>query len=271
MSLRPHTHDRSTETLNNPVLPARALILCAGDGRRWGDHLGIKKQLIYFNGESLLDRTCRLLNNNRITDIICVTRDNSIRSPAMTIFTPERCGLLVETILSTVPKWQGRTIILLGDVFFTENSIRRISCFRGDLVIFGRPWASRLVGCTHGELFAMSFSHQCSHKIIQSAQQIVRLASDGARGNMWDLYHYLAHLPLNSGRSESRYFCVIDDITNDFDSPSDYERTRMIYSAMTSRSQFERIGMLLRIAMRLPIHLALRRAVSIGQPILPKS
>jgi len=57
----------------------KVLILCAGDGSRWGNYLGVPKQLVTINGETLLDRTIRLLRENQIADITIVSNDNKLK------------------------------------------------------------------------------------------------------------------------------------------------------------------------------------------------
>jgi choline kinase len=55
---------------------SRVFILCAGDGARWRNYLGVPKQLISIEGETLLERTMRLLHAHNLTDIVIVTYDN---------------------------------------------------------------------------------------------------------------------------------------------------------------------------------------------------
>src|SRR3989344_5076738 len=54
-------------------------ILCAGDGDRWNDYLGVPKQLITFAGEKLIERSARLVTERRQGGrVYCVTRDPRI-------------------------------------------------------------------------------------------------------------------------------------------------------------------------------------------------
>lgn len=47
----------------------RAIIIAAGDGTRWGNYLDRPKHFIEIDGETILHRTVRLLNENGITDV----------------------------------------------------------------------------------------------------------------------------------------------------------------------------------------------------------
>ncbi|MHB8744517.1 MAG: NTP transferase domain-containing protein [Sulfuricaulis sp.] len=252
-----------------PTPRTRAIILCAGDATRWSNYLGLPKQLISFNGESLLSRMVRLLRENGVEECVCVANDRRLRVTGAKPLLPSQSRYLVETIMSSVAEWSARTIILLGDVFFTEKAMRAIVSFSGDVGIFGRPWASKLVNCSHGELFGISFSHLVSDKIIETAEHVRELADAGARGNLWDLYHTLVDLPLNSGMAESKLFKVIDDLTNDFDRPEDYIRCGYRYRALTSSCRIPRIMVAVELAAIMPFHIFSRRSVAVGPRRLP--
>ena len=242
----------------------RVFILCAGDGSRWNNYLGIPKQLIQFNCESLLARAARMLGEEGIDDFICVSNDRRLQLPGIVHFHPEKHNCLAETILATRHLWTSRTIFLLGDVYFTRRSVNSISRYRGELGVFGRPWASKLIDCTHGELFAMSFSAEAAAFVTRAAEEVARLVVHGARGNLWDVYHTLSDLPLNSGRAESRIFQIVDDITNDFDRPSDYILRGSTYEAFASSRTLEKVFYAARLAGRYPAHILARRPVAIS-------
>lgn len=242
----------------------RVFILCAGRGRRWNNYLGLPKQLISFNGESILARTIRLLRERGLSDIVCVTHDPRLTIPGISRLRPKACTYLVDTLLSLNGHWHFRNIVLLGDVFFTERAMRNIVECVDEVRVFGRPWSSKLAHCRHGELFGMVFSHGATEQIESTARAVQKLAECGARGNLWDFYHLLVGLPFNSGRAESSAFRVIDDLTNDFDKPEDYIRSADRYLAATSRSRVERFQLAVGLTMVMPFHLLQRRAVAIG-------
>lgn len=248
-------------------MSTRAFILCAGDGLRWGDYLGHPKQLISFGGETLLDRTIRQLQELSVLDVHCVSHDSRINPGPTSNIRPRSAKFLVDSIASTQEYWTDRNVFLLGDVYFTNKSIRRICGYSGDARFFGRPWASNLVGCKHGELFALSFSGEYGPVLLNAARDVSRLAERGMRGNLWDLYHHTAKLPFNSGRAENKYFEVLDDITNDFDSPKDYELRRALYELAVSESVSTRFLLWLTLISRFPRHVVSRNAV----PIEPRT
>jgi hypothetical protein len=147
--------------------------------------------------------------------------------------------------------------------------MRRICATASDVKIFGRPWASGLLGCRHGELFGMSLRKASAARVIAAARQAKQCAKFGARGNLWDLYHLMVGLPMNSGRSERSCFGVIDDITNDFDRPSDYDTRVRLYTAATSSAPLDRWRLALMLARLMPRHLLcrMRGPVAIGDAV----
>jgi hypothetical protein len=212
----------------------RCLILCAGNGVRWGDYMGVPKQLIKINDETLLHRTLRLLKENDKSRISIVTNDDRLRLGYHNEFQPRRSRWIVETVLSTRELWEERVIVLLGDVFYTEQAMHEITKFSDDLGFFGRPGPSRYTARNHGEIFAVSFSRGVAERFTQVALLTLECAVNGAWGNLWDLYHTYVGMPLNSKKFESRIFHIIDDFTDDFDIPADYCRANSRYRITTS-------------------------------------
>ena len=85
-------------------------ILAGGSATRWNNYLGIKnKCLVQIDGETLLERTQRLLKENGISDITIVEKGyNSKREAFEGIAKKAKCGFG----------------ILLGDCYYTEAIIK---------------------------------------------------------------------------------------------------------------------------------------------------
>lgn len=232
----------------------KILILCAGSGSRWGDYLGIPKQLIRINKETLLDRTIRLLHENGKTDIECVSNDDRLQIKYCGLFKPSRTRWIVETIISTAKLWEKRTIILLGDVFYTKHAMQHIANFCSDIGVFGRPRPSRYTKCDHGEIFAINFTLDVTNQLLSSAQDTLNQAAKGAWGNLWDLYHSFVGLPLNSNLIESKVFHTIDDFTDDFDTPEDYDKSIHRYNVITYGNYFEKLLLMMHINILAPVY-----------------
>lgn len=240
------------------------IFLCAGDGSRWGNYLGVPKQLIPFHGEPLLHRTVRqLIEFGHSSEIVCVSHDSRLKAPGTLFFKPVASRWTVETLISSRPLWRERTIILLGDVFFTGKSLHRILDCTSPVAFFGRPWPSVYSGCDHGEIFAVSFSCDGIDVVLHRAKLVRCAAKNGSWGNFWELYHATTGIELDSNHIESHLFTVIDDLTNDFDTPKDYRRVFHRYRYASSPKHLDRLLVSLWLSLLSPWHMV-RKTLRLG-------
>ena len=215
-------------------------ILCAGDGDRWNDYLGVPKQLITFAGEKLIERSARLVTERRQGGrVYCVTRDPRISLSQYDTLLVSRTDSLTETILATCRYWSGRNVFLLGDVFYSECAISLIlECQRG-LAFFGRPWPSAFAKCGHGEMFGLTFAARANDRVRNLLARGLSNKPTGAQVNLWNLYQLAGGLPLGSSQYLSQLLVPIDDYTNDIDTPIDYLRRNWLYEKISSGKERE--------------------------------
>ena len=209
-----HNHDP------NSTAAQAALILCAGKAIRWGMSEDTPKQLVVVDGEPLLNRTVRLLLAAGVQEVVIVGHDESLILDGCGWMVPTSCRWTVETLWATRTRWKGRTCILLGDVWFSEEAIASVATCDSSIAIFGRLAGSRLFGVRAPEIFGMSFDSAGASKLKAHAHGVIKSAEGGAGGRILDLYASLT----NAGdlNSESPVFREIDDLTSDFDSPEEY-------------------------------------------------
>lgn len=217
------------------------IILCAGEATRWNNYLGIPKQLITIGGEPLLERTIRLLHSKGLYDINIVSLNEQLKIDTCSIFKPLKYQWIVETLLSTQSLWNENTIILLGDVFFTQKAINTIVSSRSNIHIYGRYEANRYTSANWGEIFALSFKRSDWHQLIKNTKNIIYQAKLGGNGKLWTLYRSLAGFPLEKHQVENKIFISIDDFTDDFDFPSEYDSNIRKYEYLTSSSLYKKI------------------------------
>lgn len=210
----------------------RAIICAAGDGTRWANYLNRRKHQLEFEGESLLNRTVRLLRERGITDIFVthtaqhpyfVRGAQSFERPAGLSNTQAR--------LATRPLWhpEQRTLILWGDVYFTNAAMDLMTGTYPGWVNFARLRASQVTGKPGPEIFGCAFWPE-QHDRYANALQAVDDAK--ARGeethSSWSSYLAMVGKPLNIHPSDIRdWGCHVeipDDGTDDFDFGDDYER-----------------------------------------------
>ena len=217
----------------------KVLILCAGESTRWANYLDVPKQLISFNGESLMNRMVRLLHNKGFYDVVVISHDERLRLSNCGFFKPSKHRLTVETLLSTRSLWTDKTLILLGDVFFTEKAINTITNSDQGIHVYGRPGASRYTFSLHGEIFAISFEQNSWDRVVAHTENARRDAEMGGRGKLWELYRSFAGYSLNEHRIENEIFISIHDLTDDIDYPYDYNRLVKIFTYVASTNRYK--------------------------------
>jgi FkbM family methyltransferase len=120
----------------------------------------------------------------------------------------------------------GRTILLLGDTYFTDDAIRKVETFAARKYQgFGRHGKSNITGCRYGELFAASWWPEQFEKMEEYLKIIEGHHARGTitRPTGWMLLRAWQGTPLNKHRTEPEWMTTIDDLTDDWDFPVDYE------------------------------------------------
>jgi len=214
----------------------RAIIIAAGEGSRWGDYTGVPKHLVKVDGEPILYRTIRLLKENSVNEIIVVGPLDSRYNPnGVNLFVPVKHQEYADAdkFLSSEILWNhvGRTITLFGDVFFSKDAITKIvSNNRTSWTVFGRSGRSEFTGTPYGEIFAHSFfpndipkHKECLNILVDAVK-----AKDAKKGNGWEHYKVMRGVRGRDIKKSKNIidenFIEIDDWTEDFDFPEDYDR-----------------------------------------------
>jgi hypothetical protein len=115
-----------------------------------------------------------------------------------------------------------RTLILLGDVYFSESAVRVVVSSDGFVHFFGRRGRNRFTGRCHGEMFGLGFAAAAAPLIVRAAELALHYTVLGEWGNLWDTYHCLLNFPIRSRQTDSNVFRELDDITDDVDTPHDH-------------------------------------------------
>lgn len=211
-----------------------AIIIAAGEASRWGDYLGVPKHFAPVNDEPIIERTVRLLRGFKDTEIFVVAPDDKRYGiEGSNLFTPNKnySNYDADKFLNSRKLWNtnGRTIVFYGDVYFTEDAINRIMAYEEkSWRLFGRAFKSELTGTPFGECFAQSFYNENIPEHDAALRRIVNLYARGIISRCGGWEHYRAILGLPDSLMEKHLvgdkFENIDDWTDDFDWPSDYDR-----------------------------------------------
>jgi hypothetical protein len=207
-----------------------AIIIAAGEGTRWNNYLGIPKHLISIDGETLIERTVSLLRKYSIDDIYVVSNtDYQIANTKWYKPKLNKDNYDADKFLSSIElcNKSGRTITLFGDVFFTEDAIKTIVADSSEWAVFGRHSKSSITGKPDGEIFAHSFLYTALPKHIEMLHYIIQLYKEKIikRCIGWEHYRAYSGATKEDVGKHIKYntFVEIDDWTEDFDWPIDYD------------------------------------------------
>lgn len=147
------------------------LLMCQGQQRRL-PNLTHSKHMLEMNGETILGRTLRLLaahvgGPSKVGIVVFGSKDlmpaleagerAGLRIPLLAqLPAPGKC--VVDGILAARPAWdwEGRTIILLGDVVWSRSALAAFLADPRPLVFAGTPDISN----SGGEVFGVSFTSE---------------------------------------------------------------------------------------------------------------
>lgn len=214
------------------------IIMCAGEASRWDNYQDTPKHLVVLEGESLLNRTVRLIHEykTRPVDVYVVVKDlNDERyhipysTPALARFNEDNKG--VDKFLSSQNLWnqKGKTVVLYGDVWFSDECIKHIMENEShEWLLYARPRGSRYTGCNWKECFGQVFWDEHIQEHIDGFTRVLENFEKSGRASGWEHYYYMCGMGLvNEGSDlviDTNKMVVIDDFTDDFDFPIDYDR-----------------------------------------------
>lgn len=202
-----------SHTINNQTVSKRAVIMAGGKYKTWN------RWDIKINGETLLERTTRLLKLNNINDIYISSSfagQHNLEKEYINTLDGNDLGCIIGC------KELNGDIYLYGDVYYSETAILKIC--NGTTNYYGRNHGN--LNKPHGEFFAFKpdnefwkFLNICWSKFQKN--EIPRLWS-------WDLYSYHVKKwdienPPKKFKKSVMYqtpanWTNIDDETDDFDS-----------------------------------------------------
>jgi len=161
--------------------------MAAGESRRWAGYLHKSKHLAPLNdaGQTIISRTIHMLKASGIANISVVARSDAIIDVVgeVRVIRPSRFRYLTDSILSSQEQWRQRTIILLGDVYFSAQCLDAILDCNDEIRFFGIAKGSRLIKTDNRrpELYAFTFSQRVSEhirKVLEAGSTLARLRDE---------------------------------------------------------------------------------------------
>lgn len=205
-------------------------VIAGGEGKRWGNYLGIRKQFAEINGEKIIYRIKRLFD----PDVIITRKGWEVEGVKNVYHKPDKSWHGIDKLHCSVPYWNqnGKTLLILGDVYFTDEAAETIKNYdKRDWAMFGRLRRSKVKEKKNfNENFALSFYPEHHDQVTRAMRKSVQLYLSGKipRNYMAQWYrimhgkegkdaHFKGYPQENLGN-----FVTIDDGTDDVDYPSDY-------------------------------------------------
>lgn len=184
-----------------------------GKGSRWHNYKSLDKHSICFDGETMLERTVRLIRERDGDGEIFITSHN----PNVCIDGAVRHEPLHNVLEIDRFTWElicDECCFLYGDVFYTEAAMTAIigTVPEKPLLFFGSA----------DSIFAIRVRSGAAFSDCVEAVRAAFLAGKIAECKGWQVYHCYCGLPLE-GRAIGGDFLLCEDMTRDFNSPEDYE------------------------------------------------
>ncbi len=133
------------------------IIMASGEGKRWNNYLGVPKHLIEINGETLLERTTRLLKENGVNDFVITGNDERYSKYGKLVSQSDNeCEVdrFEESIVD------GSVCYLYGDVYYTDQAIKTIINNKtNDVEFFGSEFEIFAIKVENLDLFFTNKHH----------------------------------------------------------------------------------------------------------------
>ena len=204
----------------------KIFILADGNGKRWNNYLGVPKQLIKIDGETILHRICRLCHEQGINKNDLIIIGDFLDEYAINDRFPN-CPLKRQLFLEIAKKYNEPFIILNGDCYYTDAIIS--DCISRIIPKWGH-WCRLKANPRTGKKWGEGYIHKVTdinwwvNKLEEfnalCINGVINLTNDWTinRFLLWwqDIYTHREDLP-------NEYDILWDDETDDFDFPEDID------------------------------------------------
>ena len=214
----------------------RVIIAAGGESERWNNYRNTPKHLVEIEGQVLLNRTIKQFKKYT-NDIILIAKDDRYIFKDIVVEKP-LYGEWYDfgKLYSSNHLWSNnRTIIVFGDVYFTDEAVKKIVSNKDSYKFFIRRTGSKLTGKKNAEIFGIAFSSDMNSTIKTNIEHLINKAQIGP--GTWQLYFYMHginHIRQIGRQTKNSGHIEINDWTDDFDYPQDlikWERMRLKFGA----------------------------------------
>lgn len=188
------------------------IIMADGKGSRWNNYNGTPKHLININGETLLERTVRLIKKyDDKSRVIITSHDPRYEVEGAIRYEPK--NNIIEIDRFTKELIEDNICFLYGDTYYSEEAIKLVINKRlEDITFFG----------TYKSIVAIRINDSTIFK--KHLEKVRRLYINGKIDECigWQIYQSYANIPFKTKEIDEKYYVVIADETMDFNSPNDF-------------------------------------------------
>jgi len=203
------------------------IIMANGKSKRWNNYNNIPKQMIEINGETLLQRTVRLLKKyDASSSIIITSKDERCTVNGAVKYEPLQDSLEIDRYCYELI--EPDICFLYGDTYYTNYAIKKIVKEpTKDLLFFGNEQ----------RIFAVKVNDAALMK--RHIDNVKKLFQDGVIKDCigWQLYQSFMQLGFAEKKITDNYV-LIHDITRDFNYPKEY---KVFIKLLNRKKKFRRI------------------------------
>ena len=188
------------------------IIMADGKGSRWNNYKNIPKHLVEIEGEVIIARTVRLLNEyDKAAEVIITSHDKRYEFEGSTRYEPKNNVLEIDRF--TYELIEDDICFLYGDTYYTEDAILKIiNTDTDELLFFGNDKSIVAIKVKDSDIFK---KHIDNVKKLYLEKKI-----KNCKG--WQVYQSYQNLEFDKKQIDNQ-FVVVDEKTIDYNTPEDYE------------------------------------------------
>lgn len=193
----------------------RFVIMADGKGTRWDNFMGIPKHLAEVEGEPILGRTVRLLNEmtDKNSEVIVTSHDERYEFKGSRRYEPLNNKLEIDRF--TAELIEDNTCFLYGDTYYTDKALRTIiETETEDLIFFGNSKSIVAVKIKDSQLFEQHVKHV---KDLFLSGKIERCVG-------WQVYQSFTGQDFGQKAVPAEKFILLGENVTDFNTPEEYKK-----------------------------------------------
>lgn len=188
------------------------IIMADGKGIRWKNYQNKPKHFVKINGEIIIERTVRLLNElDKDAEVIITSHDKRYEIEGATRYEPLHNYMEIDRF--TEELIEDNICFLYGDTYYSDKAIRTIiNSNTNDLLFFGNEKSIVAILVKDSNIFK------------ENIKNVKQLYQDKKIKNCkgWQVYQSFMNLEFDKKQIKGKYV-KIDDETTDYNTPEEYE------------------------------------------------